>query len=81
MNEKVNENSWIPLMIVACATFIIAVDTSFMNVSISQIAADLNTANIIIQNAMAFVMQVLAIILGVILILTMQIKDKNNKKQ
>ena len=22
MNEKVNENSWIPLMVVACATFI-----------------------------------------------------------
>ena len=39
MNEKVNENSWIPLMVVACATFIISVDTSFMNVSISQISA------------------------------------------
>ncbi len=23
MNETVNENSWIPLMVVACATFII----------------------------------------------------------
>ena len=40
-----------------------------------------NTADIIIQNAMAFVMQVLAIILGVILILTLRIKDKNIKKQ
>ena len=39
-----------------------------------------NTADIIIQNAMAFVMQVLAIILGVILILTLRIKDKNIKK-
>ena len=40
-----------------------------------------NTADIIIQNAMAFVMQVLAIIIGVILILTLRIKDKNVKKQ
>ncbi|WP_410319418.1 hypothetical protein [Methanobrevibacter sp.] len=39
-----------------------------------------NTADIIIQNAMAFVMQVLAIILGVILILTLRIKNKNIKK-
>ena len=39
-----------------------------------------NTADMIIQNAMAFVMQVLAIILGVILILTLRIKDKNIKK-
>ena len=40
-----------------------------------------NTADIIIQNAMATVMYALAIITGVILILTLRIKDKNIKKQ
>ena len=40
-----------------------------------------DTADIIIQNAMATVMHTLAIITGVILILTLRIKDKNIKKQ
>ena len=40
-----------------------------------------NTADIIIQNAMASVMVALAIVLGVILILTLRIKNKNIKKQ
>ena len=39
-----------------------------------------NTADIIIQNAMASVMPALAIVLGVILILTLRIKNKNIKK-
>lgn len=40
-----------------------------------------NTADIIIQNAMASVMYVLTIVLGFIFILTLQIKDNNIKKQ
>ncbi|WP_407415409.1 MFS transporter [Methanobrevibacter sp.] len=40
-----------------------------------------NTADIIIQSAMASVMMVLAIVLGVILILTLRIKEKNIKKR
>ncbi|MBR1611762.1 MAG: hypothetical protein IJ672_09845, partial [Methanobrevibacter sp.] len=39
-----------------------------------------NTADIIIQSAMASVMMALAIVFGVILILTLRIKDKNIKK-
>ena len=39
-----------------------------------------NTADIIIQNAMASVMLALAFVLGVILILTLRIKNKNIKK-
>ena len=34
MNEKANEKSWIPLIVVACASFIIVLDSLFMNVSI-----------------------------------------------
>lgn len=40
-----------------------------------------NTADIIIQNAMASVMYALAAVLVVILIITLRIKDKNIKKQ
>ena len=42
MNEKANENSWFPLIVVACASFIIVLDSFFMNVSISRIVVDLN---------------------------------------
>ena len=42
MNETVKEKSWIPLIIIAFASFIIALDATFMNVSISQVVADLN---------------------------------------
>ena len=34
---------WIPLMILASAQFIMVLDSSVMNVSISQIVDDLNT--------------------------------------
>lgn len=41
-------------MVVACATLIIALDTSFMNVSISQISANLNTDVSTIQMIVSF---------------------------
>ena len=34
---------WLPLIILASAQFIMVLDSSVMNVSISQIVADLNT--------------------------------------
>ena len=37
MNESVKEHSWIPLVLVACASFIITLDATFMNVSISKV--------------------------------------------
>ena len=37
MNETIKEHSWIPLILVACASFIITLDATFMNVSISQL--------------------------------------------
>ena len=36
MNETIKEHSWVPLIIVALASFIIALDATFMNVSISR---------------------------------------------
>ena len=40
MNETIKEQSWIPLIVVALASFIIALDATFMNVSIAQVVAD-----------------------------------------
>ena len=54
MNETIKEYSWIPLIVVAFASFIIALDTTFMNVSIAQVVADLNTDVTTIQMTMSF---------------------------
>ncbi|MBQ8017918.1 MAG: MFS transporter [Methanobrevibacter sp.] len=54
MNERVNENSWIPLIVVACASFIIVLDSLFMNVSISHVVSDLNTDVSTIQMLVSF---------------------------
>ena len=54
MNETIKENSWIPLILVCFATFIIALDTTFMNVSISSVVADLGTDVNTIQTISSF---------------------------
>ena len=54
INETIREHSWIPLVLVACASFIITLDSTFMNVSISQVVADLNTDVTVIQMIMSF---------------------------
>lgn len=54
MNETIREHSWLPLVLVACASFIITLDSTFMNVSISQVVADLNTNVTTIQLTMSF---------------------------
>lgn len=54
MNETIKEHTWIPLVLVACASFIITLDSTFMNVSISQVVADLNTNVSTIQLTMSF---------------------------
>jgi EmrB/QacA subfamily drug resistance transporter len=41
--EAAQKKSWLPLMILGAAQFIMVLDSSVMNVSISQIVADLNT--------------------------------------
>ena len=43
MNANKQE-SWLPLVLVALASFIITLDATFMNVSISQLILDLNTS-------------------------------------
>jgi EmrB/QacA subfamily drug resistance transporter len=52
-----NENkikTWLPLIIIACASFVIALDSTFMNVAISSLVVDLNTEIGTIQTIITF---------------------------
>jgi MFS family permease len=51
---------WLPLVILASAQFIMVLDSSVMNVSISQIAADLNTTITGVQSAITLYTLVMA---------------------
>src|SRR6185436_18332199 len=51
---------WLPLMILAAAQFIMVLDSSVMNVSISQIVADLNTTVTGVQSAITMYTLVMA---------------------
>lgn len=53
MNSKKQE-PWLPLILVAFASFIITLDATFMNVSISQLILDLNTSLSTIQLIISF---------------------------
>ena len=55
MNGNANDNtSWIPLIVVSLAVFIVTLDTTFMNVAISQLVIDLNTSVSTIQAIISF---------------------------
>ena len=77
MNETVRQHSWIPLILVACASFIIALDTTFMNVSISQVVVDLNTDVSTIQMTMAFY----TLITAAFMLLSAKLQDIVGKKK
>ena len=77
MNETVNEQSWIPLIVVAFASFIIALDATFMNVSISQVIADLNTDVSMIQMTMSFY----TLITATFMLLSAKLQDIVGKKK
>ena len=77
MNESIKEHSWIPLILVACASFIIALDTTFLNVSISQVVADLNTDVSTIQMTMAFY----TLITATFMLLSAKLQDIVGKKK
>lgn len=49
-----DETTWLPLILVALASFIITLDSTFMNVSISQLVLDLNTSLSTIQLIICF---------------------------
>ena len=77
MNETIREHSWIPLILVACASFIITLDSTFMNVSISQVVADLNTNVNTIQMTMAFY----TLITAAFMLLSTKLQDIVGKKR
>ncbi len=77
MNETIKEHSWIPLIVVALASFIIALDTTFMNVSISQLVVDLKTDVSTIQTIMAFY----TLITAAFMLLSAKLQDIVGKKK
>ena len=77
MNKTIKEHSWIPLILVACASFIITLDSTFMNVSISQVVADLNTNVSTIQLIMSFY----TLITAAFMLLSAKLQDIVGKKR
>ena len=77
MNETIKEHSWIPLIVVALASFIIALDATFMNVSISQVVVDLNTDVSTIQSTMSFY----TLITAAFMLLSAKLQDIVGKKK
>ena len=77
MDETIKEQSWIPLIVVALASFIIALDATFMNVSISQVVADLNTDVSAIQSTMSFY----TLITAAFMLLSAKLQDIVGKKK
>ncbi|WP_295722973.1 MFS transporter [uncultured Methanobrevibacter sp.] len=77
MNERPTENSWIPLIVVACASFIIILDKSFMNVSISHIVVDLNTDVSTIQMIVSFY----TLITAALILFSTKLQDIVDKKK
>jgi EmrB/QacA subfamily drug resistance transporter len=77
MNETIKENSWIPLIVVAFASFIVALDATFMNVSISQVVVDLSTDVSTIQSTMSFY----TLITAAFMLLSAKLQDIVGKKK
>ena len=76
-NDTVKQHSWIPLILVCFATFIIALDTTFMNVSISSVVADLNTDVSTIQTISSFY----TLITASFMLLSTKLQDMVGKKK
>ena len=52
--NKSQKVSWMPMIVIAAAAFVSALDATFMNVSMSQVVADLNTNVATIQKMVTF---------------------------
>ena len=53
VDETKTEKSWLILIILSLSAFIIAIDSTFMNVAISALVVDLNTQLSVIQGIIA----------------------------
>lgn len=77
MNETDKGDSWLPLIVIALASFIIALDATFMNVSIAQVVADLHTDVSTIQATMSFY----TLITAAFMMLSAKLQDIVGKKK
>ena len=77
MDKTIMEHSWVPLILVACASFIITLDATFMNVSISKVVVDLHTDVGTIQLIMSFY----TLITAAFMLLSTKLQDIVGKKK
>lgn len=70
-------SSWIPLILVSFASFVIALDATFMNVSITQICADLSTTVGTIQTTISFY----TLITASLMLISAKLQDIVGKKK
>lgn len=72
-----DNKSWIPMILVAFAAFVIALDATFMNVSISQLCADLSTSVGTIQTTISFY----TLITASLMLISAKLQDIIGKKK
>ncbi len=77
MDKTLQKQSWIPLILVAFASFIIALDATFMNVSISQLVVDLNTDVGTVQTIISFY----TLITASLMLISSKMQDISGKKK
>lgn len=77
MSKTAKQQSWMPLILVAFASFIIALDATFMNVSISQLVIDLNTNVGTVQTIISFY----TLITASLMLLSSKMQDVFGKKK
>ena len=74
--EKTQKISWIPLILVSAASFVAALDETFMNVSISQVVKDLDTDVGTIQT----IMSLYTLITASLMLITSKLQDIIGKR-
>lgn len=77
MANTIKQQSWMPLILVAFASFIIALDATFMNVSISQLVVDLNTEIGTVQTIISFY----TLITASLMLISSKMQDIAGKKK
>ena len=74
--EQAKKISWIPLILVSAASFVAALDETFMNVSISQVVKDLDTDVGTIQT----IMSLYTLITASLMLITSKLQDIIGKR-
>ena len=77
MDEEMMNFTWIPLILISLAAFIITLDSTFMNVAISQLISDLNTTVSTVQ----FIISFYTLITASLMLIGSKLQDIIGKKK